>query len=141
MGVVDYNPASKRFLVKRVLVPDKLLEKKKDKEEVTVQGSGVEEAAEAPTEERGSSPKESEAVSLHVCLCVFTMMFHCVVLHDLSPTPCCPESHGALSICCSLALTYTLMDQTGTPHHQWEGLILKGVEVDQVRTYVCMYAC
>ena len=30
------------------------------------------------------------------------------------------------------------MDQTGTPHHQWEGLILKGVEVDQVRTYVCM---
>ena len=69
MGVIDYNPASKRFLVKRVLVPDKLLEKKKEKEEVTVQGSGVEEAAEAPTEERGSSPKESEAVSLHVCFC------------------------------------------------------------------------
>ena len=69
VGVVDYNPASKRFLVKRVLVPDKLLEKKKEKEEVTVQGSGVEEAAEAPTEERGSSPKESEAVSLHVCFC------------------------------------------------------------------------
>ena len=69
VGVIDYNPASKRFLVKRVLVPDKLLEKK-EKEEVTVQGSGVEEAAEAPTEERGSSPKESEAVSLHVCFCV-----------------------------------------------------------------------
>ena len=47
------------------------------------------------------------------------------------------ESRGTPSICCRLALTHTLMDQTGTPHHQWEGLILKGVEVDQVRTYVC----
>ena len=82
VGVVDYNAASKRFLVKRVLVPDKLLEKKVEKEEGTVQGSGVEAAAEAPTEERGSSPKDSKAVSLHVCLCVFvfTTNFRCVVL-------------------------------------------------------------
>ena len=140
MGVVDYNPASKRFLVKRVLVPDKLLEKKKEKEEVTVQGSGVEEAAEAPTEERGSSPKESEAVSLHVCLCVFTMMFHCVVLHDLPPT---------LLLSGVTWHSFHLL-QSGSNSH------LDGPDRDSTSpvggsdsegrgsgsgTYVCMYAC
>lgn len=93
MGVVDYNPASKRFLVKRILVPDKLLEEKKEKEEVSVQAGGVEEAAEAPTEERGSSPKESEAVSMCVCLCdcvcdsdVSMRCLLLLLLHDLPPT-------------------------------------------------------
>ena len=68
VGVVDYSPASKRFLVKRVVVPDKLLADRDKKEEGAQQSSGVEEAAEAPREERGSSPKGSEAVS--VCVCV-----------------------------------------------------------------------
>ena len=81
VGVVDYSPTSKRFLVKRVVVPDKLLEKEK---EGTQQGSGVEEAAEAPKEERGSSPKGSEAVSVRTYVCVCVCVLACAGLHAVT---------------------------------------------------------
>nr|WAW84827.1 axonemal dynein heavy chain 1 [Halisarca dujardinii] len=74
VGVLDYNPSTKRFLVKRVNVPDKFFEKKKmtedgealKKSESEERKSGIEEGdgeetAVGAQDQPGSSPKQGSS--------------------------------------------------------------------------------